>query len=287
MIVNYNLVSLTRLKSNNVLLPIGTVKTYEEWCFIVGRPINYLSWTPDKRLWDFHSYISPELTIVDNTVLRFGSSLYGTYNLNPEHPSDYDKIIITDEFFKSPDVNVHVFTPKQYQTALDNCDIQAMETYFSEYEGKPDLRMFRFTLKPNKLRTSISTIASNSWVKGKKKLIVAADYDKWLGIKSIYHSLRILTYGIQVASSGKIFDYTSTSYILEDLIKMGTQVEREDLWLAIDTKYRKLFNSLSSDFKKLAPKDLLEKDRKTRLSNLLKQYNINNEDLLNEILTIL
>ncbi len=61
-----------------------------------------------------------------------------------------------------------------------------------------------FKLDKTKLRVAISTIVSNSWVKGKKKLIVQGDYDLNLAIKSTFHSLRILDFGTQIAMEGKI-----------------------------------------------------------------------------------
>ena len=140
-----------------------------------------------------------------------------------------------------------------------------------------------------KLRMSISTIASNSWVKGKKKLLVSGDYDVKLAIKSVFHSLRILDYGIQIATSGKVYEWDSMNYVLEDLRKLSYQ--REDLWNAIDTKYRKVFNSKSSEFKSLAPKDSTTKDLKQQLLNVFNKYGIGKDwplesGMLDEILNM-
>lgn len=129
-------------------------------------------------------------------------------------------------------------------------------------------------------------------VKGKKKLIVAGDYDLNLAVKSVFHSLRILDYGIQVASTHKISNWTSMNYVLEDLRKLSEQYQREDLWNAIDTKYRKLYNAKSSEFKLLAPKDLTLKDNKKQLIDILSKYGIGKDltdesGMVDEILNLL
>jgi len=84
------------------------------------------------------------------------------------------------------------------------------------------------------------------------------------------------------------------NYVLADLKKLAEQFQHDDLWNAIDTKYRKVFNEKSTLFKQLAPKDLSEKDNKTQLIKILKDYaivkdNFNDEDydaMINEILNL-
>lgn len=226
----------------------------------------------------------------DDNVLNvfvYGSHLYGSY----DESSDIDYIIVAREWFDSDDVNAQVYTVEQFRMALDRHDIQAMECVCAPaafvmkngYEWKvPDIDR-------QKLRMSISTIASNSWVKGKKKLLVSGDYDVKLAIKSVFHSLRILDYGIQIATSGKVYEWDSMNYVLEDLRKLSYQ--REDLWNAIDTKYRKVFNSKSSEFKSLAPKDSTTKDLKQQLLNVFNKYGIGKDwplesGMLDEILNM-
>jgi hypothetical protein len=145
---------------------------------------------------------------------------------------------------------------------------------------------FEFVFDKSKLRTSISTISNNSWVKGKKKLTVAGDYDLILAVKSIFHSLRILDFGIQICNSGRVENYGSMNYILDDLKKLSQQHQREELWLKIEDKYKKFFNAKASQFKELAPKDLTEIDKKSKLRLLFKKYNLDNNDLFEEILNI-
>lgn len=124
-------------------------------------------------------------------------------------------------------------------------------------------------------------------MKGKKKLVIVDDYDLNLGLKSTFHSLRILDYGIQIAEHNKIINYSSMNYILDDIVKLSKAYQRSELWEMIDVKYRKLFNSKSSLFKDLCPKDLNEANKRKALENLFSKYGLNNQDLINEILQIL
>ena len=217
-------------------------------------------------------------------IYRFGSYIYKSNN----EFSDEDYIIVMREYYETKDINVHHYSVSQFQDLINRHDIQALECMFldTKFILKQNYT-FNFSLDKSKLRTSISTIASNSWVKGKKKLIVTGDYNLNLAIKSIFHSLRILDYGIQIAEHHKIINYASMNYVLEDLYKLSKTYQRNELWEIIDTKYRKLFNSKSSLFKELCPKNLDEANKKIIIEKLFIKYNINNQDLINEILQIL
>lgn len=215
-----------------------------------------------------------EKLIVDPNVLNiyvFGSHMYGT----TDEQSDTDYICVLKEYVESDNINIHHYTVAQFQNMLNNCDIQMLECYFADKQFiLKEEHKFTFTLNRANLRSSISTIASNSWVKGKKKLIVTGDYDLRLAIKSIFHSMRILNYGIQVATEGRIVNYGAMNYVLADIWKMSETYQRMELWNAIDQKYRSSFNHMSSDFKKLAPKDLSETDRRIKLIKLLQLHGI-------------
>jgi len=227
------------------------------------------------------------------SIFRLGSQVYGTHT--PE--SDHDFIIIAETWFDAEDINIHVYNRAQFLGALINHDIQALECLFLDPKHilKDEWKLDRTclddkinsTYRAEKLRTAISTIASNSWVKGKKKLIVAGDYDLHLAIKSVFHSLRIIDFGIQIATDRKITNYGSMNYVLQDLKKMSETMQREDLWNAIDTKYRSLYNQSSSKFKELCPKALNENDYKRQLTQVLKNEGVAVTDgLLNRIMKI-
>lgn len=73
------------------------------------------------------------------------------------------------------------------------------------------------------------------------------------------------------------------NYVLADIRKISKSFKYNELWEVIDGKYRKLYNSKSTEFKMLCPKDLSETTKRQKIKKILSNYNINNEDLLNEL----
>lgn len=217
-------------------------------------------------------------------IYQFGSYVYGT---NTEE-SDMDFIVVTKNPVVSNNVNVHYYTKEEFQRLLDECDIQMLECVFMPPEFVwNDTHSFALNIDKQKLRKSISTISSNSWVKGKKKLTVMGDYDLRVGLKSIYHSLRILDYGIQICQFDNIVYWDRMNYVLEDIKKMSLSYSTIELWEKIDEKYRKTFNSLSTQFKILAPKDTRDSVKRKEIEELLSKYGVHNNDLLTELIAIL
>ena len=223
-------------------------------------------------------------------VYRFGSKVYGTYNSK----SDEDYIVVTKEKVISSDVNFTFLTNKEFDLSLQNHDIQVLECLNlpKQHILKEELS-FNYTIDKGKLRVSISTISSNSWVKGKKKLTVLGDYNSYLATKSIFHSLRILDYGTQLALHGKIQDFSSMNWLWEDLINLSNTYSHIELWGKIEAKYKKLFNEKSSKFKSLCPKVLIENNKVKQ--DLIKLFEINgcysneviNSNLINKIISLI
>ena len=67
--------------------------------------------------------------------------------------------------------------------------------------------LIHFNLDRWKLRQEFSGVSSNSWVKAKKKMTVEKDLDMRCGAKSLFHSIRILMFAVQIAKWGRIVDY--------------------------------------------------------------------------------
>jgi predicted nucleotidyltransferase len=178
----------------------------------------------------------------------FGSRTYNTHT----EDSDYDFIIILNEEKSHPEelkteyVNLKIYTPKEFQIELDNHDISALEVYFL-YEKQLAKKGFSITINKQKLRKSISSIVSNSWVKAKKKITV--ENEIYIGIKSLFHSIRITEYGRQIAEKGLIYDYYRTNNIWNEILK-----DKEKSWEELAEKYKPLYNSKLTEFRKLAPK---------------------------------
>ena len=125
---------------------------------------------------------------------------------------------------------------------------------FIKDEYKFETINFDFELDLDSLRRSISAIASNSWVKSKKKIAINEHY---IGKKSLFHSLRIVDYGIQISTEGKIVSFTKTySTILE---KYGTyelllwEIMSLNTWEELKEKYQEIANKLRTEFRIVAP----------------------------------
>jgi len=179
----------------------------------------------------------------DVSIYVYGSRIYETNTDN----SDYDLLIINNKDVNNQEikhkiVNIHLYTKNHFQELLNEHKIVAMEVYFN---NKMD--NFTFNLNLQKLRKSISANANNSWVKCKKKLTVEKG-DYYIGIKSLFHSLRMIDFGIQIAKNGKIIDYKSSNHIWKELnSKYWT-------WDELYERFKPIYNKKMSEFRAVAPK---------------------------------
>lgn len=185
-------------------------------------------------------------------IYLFGSKLYFSCNQNLLNKnSDWDFIVvantsISNQEIRSGDFNIHIITPDQFQTNLSNHKIQMLECYFAPSWAKIlEDRNWEFKLDMSRLRHSISHVSSNSWVKCKKKI---AQGDYYIGLKSIFHSIRIPMFGIQIAKFGKIVDFSCANKIWEDMSKENWT------WTQLDNRYRELQHSVLSELRRYASK---------------------------------
>lgn len=185
------------------------------------------------------------------SVYAYGSRVYGNARKN----SDYDFVIITTnkktEQFSDKLININFFTPEEHQKRLNEHEISALECYFlsDKFILLERSEYFTFKLDLVKLRHSLSAKSSNSWVKAKKKLTVEKDYDFDIGRKSLFHSIRIIDFGIQIATHGKIIDYGSCNALYNDIMS------KYDSWDSLFEEYKQQYNKICSEFRVLAPKE--------------------------------
>lgn len=189
------------------------------------------------------------------SIFLYGSRVYGTAKEN----SDKDFILIKEDGEKEQyshqmlfDVPYEwtVYSIADFQKLLDDHEISALECYFLPEEFRlKDNAIFSFTLDKAKLRHSLSKKSSNSWVKAKKKFEVEADRDIYVGKKSLFHSFRILDFGIQIATTGKISDYGSQNSLYKEIMRNTSEI-----WEDYQFLYKEKYNQLSTLFKKVAPK---------------------------------
>jgi predicted nucleotidyltransferase len=180
-------------------------------------------------------------------IYVFGSQVYGTTT----HNSDWDFIMVantpnTNQEIHSGDFNIHVMTEDQFLKNLKDHHSSSVEAFFTpkEFRLQEDVK---FGWKPNipSLRHSFSHISSNSWVKAKKKM---EQGDYYIGVKSLFHSLRIPIFGIQIAQTGSIYDFSVANYIHDKIFS------KEWTWDELDSEFRPLRNSILTDFRNITTK---------------------------------
>jgi predicted nucleotidyltransferase len=176
----------------------------------------------------------------------FGSMVYGTNDKN----SDVDIILISNHLPNGTEIrngkyNIQVLSESSFIDSAERNDIKSIECLFAPDWAKLVEYNHRFILNEGNLRNEISAKVSNSWVKFKKKL---AQGDRSIGLKSLFHSLRIADFGIQVAQGNEI-NFQSSNFIWDE-------IKYSDLdWSELAKKYKPLLNSRLTQFRNLAPKN--------------------------------
>lgn len=184
----------------------------------------------------------------------YGSRVYGTAH---EH-SDWDYIAIdqtgrVDEMIRGQ-INLKIMTPEHFQSMLDEHHVTVLECLYlpaSMIEIKP-AKPWLFKLSKEKLRHSFMEKVSKDWVKAKKKFVSPyehAEDEMYRGKKSLYHSFRILSYGIQIAKFGKIVAYDEMNSVYNKIMSNPSTV-----WTDYEDEWKAYYNSLCSEFRKVAPK---------------------------------
>lgn len=151
-------------------------------------------------------------------IYPYGSRVYGSH----AHDSDHDWIIVykssllpsgafRDNAISSDENKTHqavCYSRSGFRNAVDTYDIVALECVFLP-EGMPILHSMQFPIRkwvPKEMASAIITKASASWHLGHTH----SDDDERTR-KNIYHALRILQFGSQMAEFGRINDYSSTN----------------------------------------------------------------------------
>lgn len=184
-------------------------------------------------------------------IYEYGSRVYGTANEN----SDYDFVVVvkdevyTTDHYSKENYEFNIYSKSQWIKMAEENDVIFCECFFLPNKIKEEF-VPEFKVDVPKLRASFSHVASNSFVKCKKKLTVEKDYVPYIGKKSLWHSFRILMFGIQILSKGKIYDYSEANYLYKEIVKNDCND-----WEYYKEKYQGLYNSYKSEFRKF---DIIE-----------------------------
>jgi len=186
-----------------------------------------------------------------HNVYLYGSRVYGCNSIS----SDIDIVSVCDindklEKIRLDDIDISIYNVDSFLEMVRKQEISVLECLFLPAEKifKQDIS-FIINLSLPLLRCSISQKASNSFVKAKKKMTVEKDYNPYIGKKSLFHSLRIIKFGIQIAKYGKIVDYSEANKYWNEIMFCGN-VD----WKYYKEKYQPEYNTLMTEFRKLAPK---------------------------------
>lgn len=195
-------------------------------------------------------------------IFEYGSIVYGTNN----ELSDKDYIVIVIDSIKSETgiggVNIkgkdgndyNFYTISNWKTKMEELHLEALEiSYMHEKHCIKYLsgsNLFCMTIgKKDKVKTRqrISSVASNSWDKARKKLIVEKDFSPRTAKKSLWHSIRILNYGKQLLLYGYIKDYGAMNYMYDEIVNCPIND-----WDYYDKKYRPLLLAMRTEFRELS-----------------------------------
>ena len=143
-----------------------------------------------------------------HNIYLYGSRIYGNFR----NDSDYDFLVTACSMnvhkeFHDGEYNVHIVTPDVFEDRLRDHDIQTMECIYAPGVAKVQIKKdysASFELRPNQLRKKSLSQSTNAWHQAKIRM---NDGDIERGAKSLWHSLRILAFAIQILDEGCIYDF--------------------------------------------------------------------------------
>ena len=202
-----------------------------------------------KMLLSYSDFINP---LEQLNIYQYGSRVYESIS----DSSDYDFIMVGNHSeskreFTNSEISCTIYNVEEFKKLIAEHEISVLECLFlSESNILKQKVSFDFSLELPKLRKSIAKKASHSFVKAKKKLTIKEDYNQYVGLKSLFHSFRIIIFAIQIAEYGKIVDYTAANDYFVSIFSDPTLD-----WEYLKDKYKPMHNKLMSNFRKLAPKE--------------------------------
>jgi len=182
---------------------------------------------------------APEEKFIVALVL-YGSRVYGTAT----ERSDYDYLVVTDSAslvndieseigihnLQDSNVEVTIVSSTLFASMLAKCEIRAIETIFTPKHCVPigydwiqqkrqdfaEILEIDRAETVNRIRSAFSKVSSNSEVKARKKIV---DREYMIALKSLFHSIRILMFGIQIGEYHEIRDFEVANECWDEIQK--------------------------------------------------------------------
>jgi len=142
-------------------------------------------------------------------------------------------------------LNIHIITPDKFTSDLKLPNIMNLECAFAPDWAKLQEKMtLSYKVEVKRLIKNNLAQSYSSWNGGKRKI---REYNIDKGIKSIFHSLRMLMFAAQIAEHGKIVDYS----VANDLYSEITDSDEFE-WDYFKEKYLPLKVQLEEKLKSFA-----------------------------------
>ena len=154
------------------------------------------------------------------------------------------------------DVDLIVVKYSDFVSMIEEQSPLALEAIFSPqsegiHRSPNEVFLDLYKLDKWKLRESFGSIASNSFVKAKKKMTVKESYDIRCALKSLFHSIRLLMFACQIAEKGEITDFKCAVPLWEEI---NEDYKKGFVWEDFKKKYKPIWNEWHSKMVKLCPK---------------------------------
>lgn len=155
-------------------------------------------------------------------LYAYGSRVYG----NAQPRSDYDYVGIREGVDKGSiiqgKINVKLMSPEHFQSLLDEHRMTALECYFlpDRHILKAPERPWHFSLDKRKLHDAVLARVNENWTRAEMRLRRSLEdrSEAERGKKCIYHSLRLLMFGMQIAELSTISNYGAANHIFEHVM---------------------------------------------------------------------
>lgn len=185
-------------------------------------------------------------------VYIYGSRVYGT----SKEGSDYDIVIVSSNLNAHDELkgikvngallNIHIITPDKFLADLAMPNIMNLECLFApEWARLQEKLQLPTEINVKKLIKNNLAQSYASWQGGKRKI---KSYDFHRGLKSIFHSLRMLIFAIQIAEHGKITDFSAANHLYSEIVD-SDEIE----WSFFRSKYLPFKIELENKLKSFSP----------------------------------